>query len=66
MFRSKRTKAIDTLATEIIRAVQWYPIPVTIRHVAEQVQTELGRVGVNVSLLEACRRTEKVYRRMSK
>lgn len=62
-FRSRRTKAIDTKAVSVIRTVQWFPLPVTIAHAARQVQRELARDGVDVSLLEACRRVEKQYRR---
>lgn len=66
MFRTRQTKAIDALATEMIRAVQWYPIPVTVAHVARQIQEELARVGVKVSLLKVCKRVEKAHRRMCK
>lgn len=66
MFQSKRTKTIDAKATSVIRAVQWVPLPVTIEIAARQVQSELTREGMEISLLEAFRRTEKQYRRMSK
>lgn len=66
MFRTKRTKAIDAKAASVIRTVQWFPIPVTIAQAARQVQSELAREGVDISLLEACKRTEKQFKRMSK
>lgn len=65
-FRAQRTKTIDAKAVSVIRSVQWFPLPVTIAQAARQVQRELAREGVDVSLYEACQRVEKQYRRMSR